>query len=114
MSKIIKYNTQNGDTVYVEIDSINNSDGERTNITSSQEKKIIESKSMFENSFKTIKHVAKGAIANINDLANIPDELEVKIGLKLSGEANAVIAKSSLEGNIEVVIKWKKNNIEKA
>jgi len=113
MNELIQYKTENGDTVYVEIEKPKDFYGGRTNISTTQEKKITESQSLLEKSFKTIKHVAEGAIASINDLVEKPDELEVKIGLKLTGEANAVIAKSSLEGNIEVTIKWTKNSTTK-
>jgi hypothetical protein len=36
-----------------------------------------------------------------------PDEIEVKIGLKVSGTANWVIAKAATEGNIEITLTWK-------
>lgn len=39
--------------------------------------------------------------------AAAPDEVEVKFGIKVSGEANWWIAKAATEGNFEVTLKWK-------
>ena len=36
-----------------------------------------------------------------------PDEVEVKFGIKVSGEANWWIAKAATEGNFEITLKWK-------
>lgn len=36
-----------------------------------------------------------------------PDEVEVKFGIKVSGEANWWVAKASSEGNFEVTMTWK-------
>jgi hypothetical protein len=35
-----------------------------------------------------------------------PDEVEVKFGIKVSGEANWWIAKAATEGNFEITLKW--------
>ena len=36
-----------------------------------------------------------------------PDEVQVKFGLKVSGEANWWVAKAATEGNLEVTLTWK-------
>ena len=35
-----------------------------------------------------------------------PDEIEVKFGIKASGEANWLVAKAATEGNFEVTLTW--------
>jgi len=35
-----------------------------------------------------------------------PDEVEVKFGLKVSGEANWWVAKAATEGNFEITLRW--------
>jgi hypothetical protein len=41
------------------------------------------------------------------DEATRPEELEVKIAIKLDSEVGAVIAKASTGAQIEVTMKWK-------
>lgn len=48
---------------------------------------------------------AQVVIEKARDVA--PDEVEVKFGIKVSGEANWWIAKAATEGNFEVTLKWK-------
>ena len=36
-----------------------------------------------------------------------PDEVEVKFGLKVSGQMNWWVAKAATDGNFEVTLKWK-------
>ncbi|WP_329484213.1 hypothetical protein OG555_18860 [Kribbella sp. NBC_01484] len=35
-----------------------------------------------------------------------PAEVELKLGVKLTAEAGAIIAKTSAEGNLEVTLRW--------
>ena len=65
-------------------------------------------KHKLESAMNVIKAVGDNVIQTAKSIAQHPDELEVKIGLKFSVEAGAIIAKTATEGNLEVTIKWKK------
>jgi hypothetical protein len=39
-----------------------------------------------------------------------PDEVEVKFGLKASGQANWLVAKAASEGNFEVTLTWSRRD----
>ncbi len=41
--------------------------------------------------------------------AAAPDEVEVKFGIKVSGQANWWIAKAATEGNFEITLTWKRD-----
>jgi hypothetical protein len=41
-----------------------------------------------------------------------PDEIEAKIGIKLTAEAGAIIARTSAEGNIEITFRWSRNDTD--
>ncbi len=43
-----------------------------------------------------------------------PDEVEVKFGVKLSGETGALIAKTGTEAHMEVTLKWAEKKSAKA
>ena len=38
-----------------------------------------------------------------------PDEMDVEFGLKVGGEAGVFVAKSSLEANFKIKLKWAKD-----
>jgi hypothetical protein len=45
-------------------------------------------------------------MAHLQELASKPDEFGVEFGIKFTAEAGALIAKTALEGNIKVSLKW--------
>jgi Trypsin-co-occurring domain 1 len=45
-------------------------------------------------------------VGHLRDLASKPDEFGMEFGIKFSAEAGALIAKTALEGNIKVSLKW--------
>ncbi len=58
----------------------------------------------------SIKPVANAIIKKVQDLNKPADAVEVKFGVKMSGELGAIIASGSAEVNYEITLKW--NNTE--
>jgi hypothetical protein len=56
--------------------------------------------------FARVKPAAAALVEGLRDLVDAPDEIQVKFGIRLSGEVGAVIAKTSGEANFEVVMRW--------
>lgn len=106
MNKIIEFESEYG-LILVEVDDENSA--ESHDFSNAEDKAIIKSKTKFETSLNVLQSVSQAVITKLNETADIlkPDEIEVKVGLKFTAEAGAIIAKSGIEGNIEVVIKWK-------
>lgn len=48
---------------------------------------------------------AKAVLAKAREAA--PDEIEVKFGIKVSGNTNWLTAKAAAEGNFEITLTWK-------
>ena len=67
---------------------------------------IQTAKVTFEDVLERIKPAASVVIDKLRNLADPPDEIEVEFGLTLTAEAGALIAKSSVEGNYTVTLKW--------
>jgi hypothetical protein len=68
----------------------------------------------FSSALNSLKGVAHTVWDKISTLPNKPDEVEVKLGLTLSGETGKIwefiIAKAESEATIEVTLKWSNNN----
>ena len=50
---------------------------------------------------------AKAVLEKVKEIR--PDEIEVKFGVKASGEANWLVAKAVGEGNFEVTLTWSRH-----
>lgn len=48
---------------------------------------------------------AKAVLAKAREAA--PDEIQVKFGIKVSGNTNWLIARAATEGNFEITLTWK-------
>lgn len=46
--------------------------------------------------------------AALSDLAEAPEEFEIEVGLTLTAEAGALIARTTAEGHLVVRAKWRK------
>ncbi|MDQ7802765.1 CU044_2847 family protein [Amycolatopsis sp. A133] len=58
----------------------------------------------FEHALSEVRAAAAAALAQFRDLG--PDEVELKFGVKLDAQAGAVIARTGLQGQFEVKLKW--------
>lgn len=52
---------------------------------------------------------ARVVLAKLRDAR--PDEVEVKFGVKVSGQANWLVAKASTDANFEVTLTWKNEDV---
>ena len=101
MNEVIEFQSEFG-TIYVE----SNSQPEYGYRGETEENKKATTR--FEQALGTIKVVANSVVESIKGIASSPQEVEVKVGLKFTAEAGAIIAKTSTEGNLEITIRWKK------
>jgi hypothetical protein len=63
-----------------------------------------------ESAMETIAAMALRASVMIDNLAGNPDKVELKFGLKLYAEGNAMIAKGGAEAAIAVTLIWKRGD----
>jgi Trypsin-co-occurring domain 1 len=70
---------------------------------------VHDAKERFEDALIHVRDAAQVALRTFrecSDEARKPDEVEVEFGVKLGAEAAAIIAKTSLEGQFTVRLKW--------
>ena len=49
----------------------------------------------------------RGIVHQLREAAERPDEVEVEFSVKLSTDANVIIAKTGADANFRIVLKWK-------
>ena len=54
------------------------------------------------------RRAAEVALDQFTSMSTTPDEIELEMGLTLSAEAGAVLAKTSSEGHLTVKLTWRK------
>jgi len=101
VTELARFELQQGGDVVVEVDA-----GPATTRVSRREDLVLEAKVSFERALGAVKDAASAALGQFQAMARQPDEVEIKFGVKLSAEAGAVIAKTGLDGQFEVRLKW--------
>lgn len=61
----------------------------------------------FEEALSHVRDAAVSALVQFQSMAHKPDEVEITFGVKLDAEVGAVIAKTGVEGQLEVKLTWK-------
>ena len=113
VAKLVKFQLDDDEEsfVYVEVD-------EKLPVSSNKkrDKALIglgdevaqQAKQTLGKALASIKPVANAIIKKVQDLNQPADAVEVKFGIKMSGELGAVIASGSAEVNYEITLKWNK------
>lgn len=101
MNELVRWETSSG-TVVVEMDdrepgfdSVSRGDGI-----------LHEAGAKFEDALHSVRDAAESALATLRSGELKPDVLELEFGVKLNAEAGAVIAKTSVEGQLKVKMTW--------
>lgn len=104
MKQIIEFPTDYGTSIYIEVDEIVEDDrialGDRF---------VHTAQKTLDSALESVKPLADTIMSKIKSLNEPADEVEVKFGIKMSGEFGAVIACGSAEVNYEITLKWSKN-----
>ncbi|HEX5496157.1 MAG TPA: CU044_2847 family protein [Mycobacteriales bacterium] len=60
----------------------------------------------FDQALTQVRDAASTALRQFQTMSRRPDEVVLKFGVKLDAEVGAMIAKTTLEGNLEVTLTW--------
>ncbi|SED14708.1 hypothetical protein SAMN04489727_6620 [Amycolatopsis tolypomycina] len=99
MQEFVRFPLADGGTVVVEVEG--EPGLERASVPSGVLRKAS---TTFEHALGEVRTAAAAALAQFRNLG--PDEVELKFGVKLDAQAGAVIARTGLQGQFEVKLKW--------
>lgn len=109
--EIVEFKLQDNTTILVE--TVPDSSCARSELLGESHKIPQKALRSFKEAIDSIKSVAETTVHSIKEITVPPKEVTLELGIKLSGEAGAIITKVSTEGNIKVTFKWIAGNIEK-
>jgi hypothetical protein len=102
MADLVRFTLPNGGSVLVEIDQI----ARGTGPVGRREGVIRELGGAVEQTLASVRDAAD-AILETFQQASSPDEIRLSLGIKLTAEAGAVIARTAVEGNVNIELTWK-------
>ena len=100
MTELVSYTLGPGEKVVVEVDS-----GDRPQ-PASKSGKVRDLGTDFAAHLDSIRLAARATLGSFRDDLR-PDGIKLSLGIKLTAEAGAVIAKSALEGNLILELTWR-------
>jgi hypothetical protein len=102
-TRLIEYPLTTGGTVVVEVEE---RDEGRLVAAGDAPERAARS---FEATLATLRPVADAVMAQVVALAEVPEEVSVEFAVTFKAEAGLVIAKTAVDGQIKLSLKWKKS-----
>lgn len=106
MAEFARFPLEDGGTVLVEVET--EAGLERASRGGAILKDVTGS---FEKALSQVRDAASAAMAQFLAMPRRPDEVELKFGVKLDAQAGAVIARTGLQGQFEVKLKWRRGEV---
>jgi Trypsin-co-occurring domain 1 len=106
-TELVRFALADGRTVLVEVDELPGV----SRAGRSSARVLQEAKATFEQAVVGVRDAAAAALAQFTSMTRAPDEVELKFGLKLDAEAGAVIARTGVQGQFEVKLRWRRDDL---
>jgi hypothetical protein len=101
MSRLVEFPLQSGGSLIIETDAPEPS-GPRPAGTGGIERATQD----LDQAVGKVRPLAEALFAELQELSTKPSEVAVEFGIKLSAEAGVIIAKTAVEGNCRITLKW--------
>ena len=105
MGELARFTVCEQGSVVFEIDG--NGDGIRQ-VGLSRKGKVLDAHEAFESKLSGIRDAASAALSILKEDLR-PDVVTLRFGIKMTVEAGAVVARTAVEGNMEVEMSWHRN-----
>ncbi len=114
--KVLSLEGDHGETILLELSDTSSEFGYRGDQAEGapEVKKVHKA---FAQALAPIRSIANNTLQNVRLFADSPEEVTLEMGVKINGEAKAVITKIGGEAHFKVTIKWTQdsiNNYQKA
>jgi hypothetical protein len=110
MGELARFTVRERGSVVFEIDD--NSDGIKQ-AGLGRKGKVLDVQEAFENKLSGIRDAASAVLSILKEDLS-PDAVTLRFGIKMTVEAGAVVARTAVEGNMEVELSWHRNEATEA
>jgi Trypsin-co-occurring domain 1 len=105
MTKLVRFDAGDGATVLIEVEEV--ASGDIKPVARKPGELAAQARQTLSEAIDGIAPMIRTLKRQFNEMTDPEDEVEVKFGVKLSGEIDAVVAKMGSEATYEVTLKWK-------
>ncbi|MFG1869889.1 CU044_2847 family protein [Micromonospora arborensis] len=101
MTELRRFDLEGGGSVVVEVDG-------RAGVTPAGNagKVVREARATFDRALSEVRDAASAALGQFQAMAHRPDEVEITFGVQLTAETGAVIARTGVQGQLTVTVRW--------
>jgi Trypsin-co-occurring domain 1 len=100
----VRFDLESGGSVGVELDEVPGVS------RAGRQEPLVAAQRTLEAALTEVRNAAAATIAQFQDMARKPDEVEIEFGVKLNAEAGAIIARTGMEGHFQVTVRWSKES----
>jgi hypothetical protein len=104
MDAVVRYQVGEGSSVLVEVDE----DTYGVEAVSRNSAGVVVAGQRLESALASVREAAQATLDTLAKLS--PETVEVEFGIKLAGEAGAMIAKTSAEAHFTVTLSWSRGS----
>lgn len=103
MSQLVKMDLADGGSVLVEVE-----DAASAHVTRGgrAESLVTDASDTLEHALDQLGPIVKGVVSRLREAADWPDEVTVEFSIKLSADANVIIARTAGEANFRISMSW--------
>lgn len=105
MAKLVKFDVGDGQTVLIEVEEVKSE--EIKPVSKSPGELAAKARKTLSEALDGLEPMVRTLKQRLNSLTDPEDEVEVKFGVKLSAEIDAVVTKLGSEATYEITLKWK-------
>ena len=106
MSQLVKMDLADGGSVFVEVDDAVADSGGPVTRGGRAEGLVTDAGATLESALDQLGPVVKGVVTRLRESADWPDEVTVEFSIKLSADANVIIARTAGEANFKISMHW--------
>lgn len=104
MSPLVSFDSDDGHRVLVEVEDL--SDGGRVMRGARAADAVVDAGTSLEHTLAGLGPTIDSLVTQVRSAAHLPDEIELELGVRLSADANLIIARSGGEANFRIAMKW--------
>ena len=106
MTKLVRFDAGDGAMILIEVEDV--ASGDVKPVSKLPGELAAKARKTLSEAIEDVAPMIRTLKQQLNDAIEPADEVEVKFGIKLSGEISAVVTKASSEATYEITLKWKK------
>jgi hypothetical protein len=105
MSRLVAFDVDDGGSILIEVDDPHSGPVTRGG---ARDEVIEKASASLEQVLGQLTPVLRGAVARLRDAAEAPDEVQLEFAIKISTDANLIIARTGGEANFRIALTWKR------